>query len=99
MDLLHVPNLHGVIPASRVEVPAVAAKRDAGGNFRVGPPLPEFLAGFCLPDSDNARLSARSQELAIPAECHAEDGARVAQGGKGAVPEPLEVVPFPAAQV
>ena len=98
-DLLQIPDLRCHILASRGEVPAVAAKHDAGGIRLVSLPLPEFLSGFRLPDRDNARLSARGQELAIAAERQADDRAVVAQGRESPVPQPLEVVPFPAAQV
>src|SRR6185369_10673987 len=97
--LLHIPNLDLRIPTSRGEKPAVGAKPDSGSIVLVSLPFPEFLAGLCLPESDKAVLRGRGQVLAIGAEDDAIDGALVAQGGKGAVPEPLEVAPFPAAQV
>ena len=81
-DLLHIPNLDLLIPASRGEVSAVGAKRDADGVGLVSQPFPEFLAGLCLPEPEDAGLSGRGQVLAVGAERHAVDGALMAQGGR-----------------
>src|SRR5262245_26834679 len=52
----HIPNLDLRIPASRGEVSAVGAKRDAGGIVLVSMPFPEFLAGLGPPESGEAVL-------------------------------------------
>src|SRR5262249_25853082 len=90
---LHPPNPPRLIPASRGEVPAVGAKPNRGCILLVSQPLLAFLAGFRLAESDEAVLRGRGQVLAVGAERDAVDAAFVAQREKGAVPQPLEVVP------
>src|SRR5262245_52623152 len=61
-------------------------------------PFPEFLAGLGTTESDKSVLRGRGEVLAIGTEHYTIDGALVAQRGKCAIGQPLEVVPFPAAQ-
>ena len=67
----------------------------------MGRPFSELLSRFYVPDSDDSLLSASGQVRAggVGAECHAENRAFVAQRLKRVVTQPLEVVPFPFAQV
>src|SRR5262249_46133947 len=62
-------------------------------------PLPGCLAGVCPTESGKAVLRGRGQVQAVRAERDAVDAALMALGGKAPVPQPLEVAPFPAAQV
>src|SRR5262245_40735555 len=88
-DLLHVPNLHGLIPASAGKIPAVGTEPNGGCILLVSPPLLGFAAGFRLPEADKAVLGGRGQVPSVGAECDAVDAALMTQGGKGAVAQPL----------
>src|SRR5262249_45950670 len=46
-----------------------------------------------------AILAARSNPLTVGTKRGTENGGLMAQGAQGLAPQPLEVVPFPAAQV
>src|SRR5262249_51759303 len=97
--LLHVPNLDCPIPASPGAGSTAGPKLNAGGVQLVSLPFPEFLPGRCLTESDKAILRGRGQVLAVRAERDAIHAALVAQRGKGPVPQPFEVAPFPVAQI
>src|SRR5262245_53562999 len=69
-----VPDLDGVVPASRGQPLAVPAERHVGGYRRVaGLQDAEFLAGGPIPDADGTVAATRGEVAAVGAEGDPED--------------------------
>src|SRR5262249_13052854 len=70
-QLAHVPNLHGLIPASRKQPPAVGAERHAADKAGVTAEAADWrTAGVAVPDFHGAVLTPRGDPPAVGAEGH-----------------------------
>src|SRR5262245_39348268 len=75
-QLAHVPNLHGLIPASREQPPAVGAERHAADQADVAAEgTDQAVLVVAIPDLDSAVLTRRGDPpaLAVRAEGHGTD--------------------------
>src|SRR5260370_7894361 len=63
----YVPNLHGLIPASRDQAPAVGAERDAADEAGVAAEGADQLSGMAVPDFHRAILPGGAAPPAIVA--------------------------------
>src|SRR5262249_37086117 len=92
-----------VIIAPGGEVPAIGTERDAVDvsvvRLRPAWPAGELLPGPPIPDPDASIHAGGSEIPAVGAVRHAHDRYRMRQLPRLVVAPPLEVVPFPAAQV
>src|SRR5262249_19079521 len=91
-QLAHVPNLHGLIPASREQPPAVGAERhaaDEAGVAAEGADQSVLVVG--IPHPDGAVLTPRSEPPAVGAEGHGTDVPGVSAEGPAHSPPGLDV--------
>src|SRR5438445_44051 len=95
-----IPDRHGVVPAGRGEAPAIRAEGHALDMAVVAAQRVHRLARAGIPDSYGPVRAGRGHALALGVKGHADDFAGMAlESGKPALAQPLEVTPFPLAQL
>src|SRR5207253_842825 len=96
---IEVPDPDGPIPARGGETAPVRIEGYTVDMPFMGLERNQLLTGGRVPHRDLPILIARGDPPAVGAEDRAEHGSAMVQGGKAFQPSPLQVVPFPAAQV